>query len=114
MKNNPWQSWQNGIMIPVTNPGSAPTAGVDTNKSDTKRDIGETAVKQSNTTLNQAKEKVDADLKASEAVAEKDQADPARDKFLDLTEREREAVIEYLNIVTTVCQIQALGREIDA
>ena len=54
----------------------------------------------SNTTLNQAKEKVDADLKASEAVAEKDQADPARDKFLDLTEREREAVIEYLNIVT--------------
>ena len=97
-------------MIPFANPGSAPAVRVDTNKSDTKRDIGE----QSKTTLNQAKEKVDADLKASEAVAEKDQADPARDKFLDLTEREREAVIEYLNIVTTVCQIQALGREIDA
>jgi hypothetical protein len=36
-------------------------------------------VKQSKTTPNQAKEKVGADQKASEAVAEKDQADPARD-----------------------------------
>jgi hypothetical protein len=53
-------------------------------------------VKQSNTTPNQAKEKVGADQKASEAVAEKDQADP----FLNLTQREREAVVEYLNNIT--------------
>jgi hypothetical protein len=52
----------------------------------------------SDTTLNQAREKADADLKASEAVTEKDQAAPARDKFLGLTEPQREAVIECLNI----------------
>jgi hypothetical protein len=56
------------------------------------------------TKLTRANEKVVADLKASEAVTSevqrKTEQSPARDKFLDLTEREREAVIEYLNIVT--------------
>jgi hypothetical protein len=50
--------------------------------------------------LNRATNKVDADLKNSEAVAKTDQADAATDPFLDLTERERKAVMEYLNSVT--------------
>ena len=50
--------------------------------------------------LDQANHKVDPDLKTSEAVAKKDQAGPVRDRFLDLTEREREAVVEYLSSVT--------------
>jgi hypothetical protein len=56
------------------------------------------------TKLTRANEKVVADLKASEAISSEVQRKTAqslaRDKFLDLTEREREAVIEYLNIVT--------------
>ena len=55
----------------------------------------------SNTTLKQAKEKVDPDLKTAQAVAEKDQAEPAEDKLLDLTEQgDGETVIEYLNNIT--------------